>query len=272
VSPEQHDHSSSTSTSSTSPTPPTGTAPRHRHTSLPSSLFFDLTSRKRKTISRRAPPTKFPRTSQWSPSPPPSAARSCNRFESMLDRPFKYWKQLDEVFAALFSDWNQFQRGRMIHHLIHFLELKIGLDEYIPQGLLLPSPLVDQAWRGLVLESLLYKKITRSIQDFHGKPHNKMIHYTIFSKSNDSDSKLRRTQSMFQVYFLETMPLTIFDEEQQEQSPQQPVIVFPTQQHIQQPILKDEKEMSLSFDDTDDDAASVTSHASTTLYGLGLLD
>ena len=97
----------------------------------------------------------------------------------------------------------------MVHLLVHFLELKVGMNEYVPDNLLLaPSPLLDQAWRALILETQLYEKVLYAVEDFHGKP-RKMIHYTVIRKGQDNwGERFRRTQSLFHVYFREEMPLS----------------------------------------------------------------
>jgi hypothetical protein len=137
---------------------------------------------------------------------------SHERFKSVLDRPFRFWKAVDSVLKSTQPDWSPYQRGRLIHHLIHFLELKIGFDQYIPAGLLLPSPVVDDAWMALVLETKLYKQVTRHIQDFHGKP-RKSIHYSMLAMNKgNQQERLKRTQELFQLYFREQMPVTIEDE------------------------------------------------------------
>lgn len=141
-----------------------------------------------------------------------SARSPHERFKSVLDRPFRFWKGIDSVLESTQPDWSTSQRGRLIHHLIHFLELKIGFHEYIPAGLLLPSPVVDRAWMALVLETKLYKKVTRHIQDFHGKP-RKSIHYSMLAMNKgNQQERLKHTQELFQLYFREMMPVSIEDE------------------------------------------------------------
>lgn len=140
-------------------------------------------------------------------------SESTRRFESILDRPFLYWKDLNTLMSKAFPEWNSFQRGRMIHHLVHFLELKVGVAEYVPTGLLLPTPAVDQAWRALLGQSDLYSNITGAIHDFHAKP-NEKIYYTVLAcYHGEVEEKLRRTQSLFKVYFRETMPMSVEEEQ-----------------------------------------------------------
>jgi hypothetical protein len=148
---------------------------------------------------------------------PPKSSRE--RFKSVLDRPLRFWKALDTVLESSHPYWSRHQRGRLIHHLIHFLEMKIGFDQYIPEGFLVPSPVIDQAWMALVLETKLYKQITRHIQDFHGKP-RKSIHYSIraLQKGNQHE-RLERTQAIFKLYFRERMPMTIEEESMPEPNP-----------------------------------------------------
>jgi hypothetical protein len=225
------------------------TPPQRNHTSAG--------TRKRKTRSpRRAvitPTAKFQKTR--------------DRFESVLDRPFIYWKKLDAVLeeglSLLDSSWkNASVRGQMIHHLVHFLELKVGLDLYRSECLLLPTTVLDQAWRTLVLETELYQKITYYIQDFHGKPRKTILYASLRNLQTskaDQDDKLRRTQSLFQVYFMETMPESISREVK---SPPPPVFLLPrsyknptsySMVNLQQPMFED--------DDDDDD-----------LLGLNLIE
>jgi hypothetical protein len=140
---------------------------------------------------------------------------SSDHFQSILDHPFEYWQQVNVILKEVCPAWTSYQRGRIIHHLIHFLELKIGKDEYVPTGLLLPTPVVELAWRALVMETSLYVKITHALQDFHQKPRS-IIHCTLVSNRDLShykvEDKIRRTQSLFLVYFKEIMPSTIEDE------------------------------------------------------------
>ncbi|KAL3931966.1 MAG: hypothetical protein SGBAC_011067 [Bacillariaceae sp.] len=177
-----------------------------------------------------------------------------NRFESVLDRPFRYWKALDQILEYEYPEWLTYQRGRMIHHLVHFLELKVGFQDYsiepptrssfvftdeddschetasllpiVPPGggQLMPSPVVDEAWRALVLESQLYETITRYLQEFHGQPCYQYIHYSRVKKTMRMHSQssggmsqqgitipeqLTTTQNLFQDYFRELMPASI---------------------------------------------------------------
>jgi hypothetical protein len=160
----------------------------------------------KKTMPPTTPPV--PHSPQWQQLPPriiTHTAATSTTFKSILHNPFALWQELDSVFSTLIPEWHSQERGSMIHHLVHFLELKIGMDEYSPShSMLAPSPLIDQAWRALVLETQLYNRVTHAIQDFHYKPH-RMIHYSIF-RSGD-ETKFRRTQSLFQVYFRDQMPV-----------------------------------------------------------------
>jgi hypothetical protein len=265
------------------PPQPDPFTPPHPRSPVPE-IFL---TRKRKNVSPRyTAPTKFQRIEESPNSKKPE------RFQSVLDRPFVHWKELDSVLATLFPEWTHYQRARIIHHLIHFLELKIGLNESIPEGLLSPSPVVDNAWRAIILETQLYQKVLKQIQDFHGKP-RKMVHYSIFQQQTDTENKLRRTQSLFQVYFLETMPLSIADEQQPtplarhlrqssfDSSSQPSVYTLPSQRHLRQSSFDSSSQPSVYTlpsqlrqpflrNQNNDDDDSVTS--ASTLYGLGLVD
>lgn len=166
-----------------------------------------LSHRKRKVMSPfgKTASIKVPRV---------SSSPTGERFKSVLDHPFLHWKDLDSVLNITFPEWTQQNRGQMIHHFIHFLELKIALDEYISDGLLAPSPPIDKTWRAVILETQLYQNVLKTIQEFHGKP-KKMLHYSIFQSKEEKvrQDKLRRTQSLFTVYFVETMPMSINEEQ-----------------------------------------------------------
>lgn len=174
------------------------------HQSPPSAVATNTTS--------RSSPSSMPAKKSKHRKQP--SREAFDRLISVLDRPFPYWKELDELFRCVFP-WTLYQRGRMMHHLIHFLELKLGLDEYVPTGLILPTLVVDEAWRTLVMETTLYRKILNCLQDFHDKP-RAMIHYSFVHcqglSTKERLDKVRRTQSLFQVYFKEIMPSTIDDE------------------------------------------------------------
>eukprot|EP00934_Nitzschia_sp_Nitz4_P005204 Nitzschia sp. Nitz4//scaffold234_size30613//28045//29166//NITZ4_007968-RA/size30613-processed-gene-0.23-mRNA-1//-1//CDS//3329543431//5194//frame0 len=146
-------------------------------------------------------------------SPLHKPASAHDQFESILDHPFSHWSELNGLFKKNFADWTSYQRARMIHHLVHYLELKVAIDEYGPQGLLVPGPVLDEAWEALVREPSLYCKIVHSIQDFHHKPH-RMIEYSALDINYifEMEDKLVRTQSLFKVYFRETLPMLIEDD------------------------------------------------------------
>ncbi len=157
------------------------------------------------------------------------------RFCSILDRPFQYWQALNTIFKEVYPDWTSYQRGRMIHHLVHFLELKIGMDEYVPTGLLLPTSVVELAWRALVMETSLYLEVIYALQDFHAKD-REMIHYTFIMNQmlspKETEDKIRRTQSLFVLYFKEAMPSSINDE------PSKPLSDFPVyKREIAKPVF-----------------------------------
>lgn len=143
------------------------------------------------------------------------------RFQSILDQPLRFMGELNLVLHKNFPSWSPNQRSRIIRHLVHFLELKVFLEQYSSTMLLMPTPIVDDAWEAIVLETALYEELTQSIQDFHEKPHA-VIHYTRMQRRNlpssKVESKIRRTQSLFQVYFNEAMPVTI-DEEKVRKTP-----------------------------------------------------
>ena len=172
-------------------------------------------------------------------------------FESVLDQPYPLFFDIDDLFAEYVPEWDFHQRGQMVTHLIHFLELKVCMEDYdanASTSLLAPTPMIDKAWRALVTETELYFQVTESIQDFHGRS-REMIHYSIWSRSgkksarerqrrksrkvtkkpkkrrkrrnlhihsaagtatddtsNCQQSRLHRTQALFQVYFQEQMP------------------------------------------------------------------
>jgi hypothetical protein len=208
------------------------------------------------TPAPHSPPRQLPARQQQQPTPPSIMPTvTSTKFESILDRPFTLWKELDSVFSVLIPEWNSQERGHMSHHLVHFLELKIGMDEYIPDHMLAPSPLVDQAWRALILETQLYTRVTQAIQDFHCKPH-KMIHYSIFRKGDET--KICRTQSLFQVYFRDKMPV----EPERRDSPPP----LPSTSPVPQVQFTNQK-LQVDDDQSLDDAASVNS----TLLGEGFI-
>ena len=197
--------SASSSSSSSSSTRNSFTRPQERTSPLAEIAF----SRKRKPNLFKngsgSSPCKFARMGDY------YDLAAADRFQSVLDRPLPFWGELDQILASL-TEWTKSQRSRMIHYLIQFLELKIGLNDFIPDKLLMPTPPIDQAWRCIVVETQLYQKLIKLIQDFHGKP-RKMIHYSVQTNFTSAASaqhqdKLRRTQSLFRVYFMDSMPLT----------------------------------------------------------------
>jgi hypothetical protein len=50
------------------------------------------------------------------------------RFQSVLDRPFNKWNEMEDVLAAFVPEWNHIERGYLIQHLICFLELKVVME------------------------------------------------------------------------------------------------------------------------------------------------
>jgi hypothetical protein len=136
------------------------------------------------------------------------------RFQSVLDRPFNKWNEMEDVLAIFVPGWNHTERGCLLQHLVHFLELKVVMEEHIPGHLLAPTKLVNKAWQALVLESRLYKRVTFTIQSFHGRPRSQ-IHYSLLADMEGAtyESQLRRTQSLFQCYYGQYMPISLDDVE-----------------------------------------------------------
>eukprot|EP00934_Nitzschia_sp_Nitz4_P005981 Nitzschia sp. Nitz4//scaffold45_size130396//80336//81025//NITZ4_003459-RA/size130396-processed-gene-0.222-mRNA-1//-1//CDS//3329552428//5971//frame0 len=89
--------------------------------------------------------------------------------------------------------------------MIQFLELKVVLEDY-ESKLLSASPVIETAWRALILETQLYKRVCFAIQDFHKRP-RRMIHHTSVVVVGKLDARLARTQSLFKAYFDTTMPI-----------------------------------------------------------------
>lgn len=194
--------------------------------------------------------------------------KSPMRFKSVLDRPFRFWKQLDAVLESCHPEWSLYQRGRLIHHIIHFLELKVVIDrdDIAEENLLLPSPLVDQAWKAVVLETRLYRQVTRHIQDYHNKPRS-MIPYSLLAmRKGNLHERLERTQYFFQAYFRETMPMAM-DEEMETSSERNKgtMILYSTQPILDRSSRSDEISISNSSTDV---ASTASSHA---LQGLTVL-
>jgi hypothetical protein len=187
--------------------------------------------------------------------------RKDQRFESILDRSFTFWSEINSVLAVFIPECEEFQRGRIIHFLIHFLELKIAMDEFIPGHLLAPTAAIDQAWRSLVLETQLYKNVVKAISDFHGKP-PRMIHYSIFI--DNIEEKIRRTQSLFQVYYREEMPVTIKPALQLHQRPVTPTSTLARRQQTT-------AAMNTTEDDVADEDDTVSVSSSNSLFGLELI-
>ena len=113
-------------------------------------------------------------------------------------------------------------------------------------SLLAPTPMVDKAWRVLVTETELYQQVIGSIQDFHGRPRQMVHYSVMRQRSkrrrqqrpikqesgnknksntknrekmkktssryggtnvfDGHNSRLYRTQALYQVYFQEQMP------------------------------------------------------------------
>jgi hypothetical protein len=71
-----------------------------------------------------------------------------DQFESVLNHFFVYWTELDRVLEVgltpLDSSWkHDGSREQMIHHLIHFLELKVALNLYLSECMLIPTLALD---------------------------------------------------------------------------------------------------------------------------------
>lgn len=141
-------------------------------------------------------------------------ASNLERFQSVLDRPFNKWNEMEDVLAAFVPEWNHTERGCLLQHLIHFLELKVVMEEHIRGHLLAPTKLVNKAWQALVLESRLYKKVTSTIQSFHGRPRCQ-IHYSLITDTKGAiyENMMDRTQSLFRIYYGRQMPISLHDVE-----------------------------------------------------------
>jgi hypothetical protein len=133
-------------------------------------------------------------------------------FASVLDRPFNKWNDIDIVISIVEPEWGNQQRGYVIRQLIHFLELKVVMDDYTPGRVLAPSSVVAKAWKALLLETQLYQRVCCIIQDFHGRT-RQMIHHSLTRGDNDTGERLSRTQALFHSYFGGIMPTTIDDME-----------------------------------------------------------
>ena len=131
------------------------------------------------------------------------------KFESVLSKPFEKWNEVETVAAEFLPNWTNTQRSFVIRYLIQFLELKVVMEEYKPDQLLAPTRVIDKAWQALALETRLYRRVIHAIQDFHGRPH-RMIHYSLrlFDQTAGAE-RLKRTQSLFKVYFNDNMPTSL---------------------------------------------------------------
>jgi hypothetical protein len=130
-------------------------------------------------------------------------------FESVLSQPFQKWNEIEIVVAEFLPEWSNTQRSSAIQSLVQFLELKVVMEEYRPGHLLAPTEVIDKVWQALVLETRLHRRVTSAIQDFHGRPH-RMIHYSLRILNKKAfEEQLQRTQSLFKIYFDDTMPSSL---------------------------------------------------------------
>ena len=134
------------------------------------------------------------------------------KFKSVLTQSFSIRKEVEDVVGEFLTNLNGGQRRRVIKDLIRFLELKVVMEEYGPNGLLSPTETVAHAWQVLILETQLYIDLVYSIQDFHARPH-KYIHHALYRKYNTTEyhQKLERTQRLFKTYYgdeMRTVPRT----------------------------------------------------------------
>ena len=172
----------------------------------------DRFGKKRKSgASAPSDANRLPPVEKDTKNPRLSTLLESTEFDSVLDRPFDKWNDIEIVISRSIPEWNHRQRGCIILHLIRFLELKVLMDEYVGSQLLSPSSLIEAAWRALILETILYKKVTCGIQDFHGRS-RRMIHHSQlnqYDQQHSAEERFRRTQSLFQCCYGEAMPESI---------------------------------------------------------------
>jgi hypothetical protein len=194
-----------------------------------------------------------------------------SRFESVLDYPFPLWGEMTSLYTSLIPEWTVEQRRRMIHHLIHFVELKVNLDNNDDDdNMLLPSLVVVKAWRVLAMQPTLYSRVTHAIQQFHGVTKQMILPQDATESS--IMTRLQRTQALFQVYFREKMPDT--------EDEIVPHWMFPPPQKL---VYIGEVLDAMSTDDEDDlcsyysdsssslSCSSLEDETSDELLGLGLI-
>ena len=171
----------------------------------------------------RLPPPNTAITTSPTKVPKLSTLIESTNFDSVLDKPFDKWNDIEVVISNFEPEWTHRQRGCIILHLIRFLELKVLMDEYVGNQLLSPSPLIQRAWRALILETQLYKRVTCTIQNFHGRTRRMIHHSSVLSQYGGSgssivhhqqqkdfeDERFRRTQSLFQCCYGEQMPVSM---------------------------------------------------------------
>ena len=135
-------------------------------------------------------------------------------FRSILSVPFGKWNDIESAIMMMEPDWTPKQRGSLIESLIQFLELKVTTEGFIPAHLVAPTRLVEKAWRALIMDTRLYKKVVTIIQSFHNKT-KKPIHYSVLEYSEEHTSnyyaKVRRTQSLMKSYYGSEMPESLDD-------------------------------------------------------------
>jgi hypothetical protein len=153
-------------------------------------------------------------TSKRAKHPRLATAIPNTKFESVMDRPFSPWNDMEAVIAKFVPSWTHRHRGCILRHTIRFLELKVVMDELVSSHLLEPSRLVEVAWRALLLETRLYKRVTCYIHDFHGRK-RRTIHHSMVNLHNEpvhlARDRFLRAQSLFQCCYGEQMPVTLED-------------------------------------------------------------
>jgi hypothetical protein len=97
------------------------------------------------------------------------------KFDSVMDRPFSPWNDMEEVIAKFVPTWTHRQRGCILRHTIRFLELKVVMDELVSStvsfggnclaGTSSGNPIVQTSH---VLYSRLSWPETKNNSSFHG--------------------------------------------------------------------------------------------------------
>ena len=129
------------------------------------------------------------------------------KFRSVLTRPFSLWNEIDDIVGAFLTYLDISHRNKAIKSLIRFLELKVIMEEYTTNGLLSPTEAVAHVWQVLILETELYRKTLKAIQDFHARPH-RYIHHALCRNCNTNayQERVERTQRLFKTYYRTKMP------------------------------------------------------------------